>query len=315
MSSEDRYTKNQVLDINFVDFVRDKKQFLRLSRLALGIVMQKIEALVKSRPFQWAILGVIFLNSILFGLQTSQPIMAKYGRLLGTLDQICLSVFVIELALKLIVYNWRFPRDPWNVFDFLIVAVSLAPDMGMFSSLRLFRVLRIFKLVSGMRHMRIIISAILRSLPGVSWASMLLLLVYYVYGIIGTNLFGAVFPEWFGSLGKSVYSLFQIMTLESWSMGIARPVIAEFPCAWVFFVTYILLSSFIVMNIVVGIVLNSIGDSFKKEDSEEAATRGRLSQELDKLRKQLDVVEREIAAISAMDEVIEKQTRTKKEKE
>ena len=120
----------------------------------------------------------------------------------------------------------------------------------------------------------------------------LLLLVYYVYGIIGTNLFGETFPDWFGTLGKSVYSLFQVMTLESWSMGIARPVIAVFPHAWVFFVTYILISSFIVMNIVVGIVLKSIGDSFKKEDGDSAVSAGDALAELEKLKRQVEVVEK-----------------------
>lgn len=223
--------------------------------------------------------------------------MQSHGAVLLRLDQICLWIFVAELGLKISAYGLGFPRDPWNVFDFLIVAVSFAPDMGMFSSVRLFRVLRIFKLVSGMRHMRIIISAILRSLPGVSWAGMLLLLVYYVYGIIGTNLFGSTFPAWFGSLGKSVYSLFQIMTLESWSMGIARPVIEKFPYAWVFFVSYILLSSFIVMNIVVGIVLNSIGDSFKKESGDAVAAGDALS-ELEKLKRQMDAVEKAVSRLA-----------------
>lgn len=262
----------------------------------MGAGLNRIRKIVECRPFQWAILGVILFNSILFGLQTSQSMMQKCGTTMQHLDQLCLWIFVGELALKMLAYGVRFLRDPWNVFDFLIVAVSFAPDMGMFSSLRLFRVLRVFKLVSGMRHMRIIISAILRSLPGVSWAGMLLLLVYYVYGIIGTNIFGAAFPDWFGNLGKSVYSLFQVMTLESWSMGIARPVIAQFPYAWVYFVTYILLSSFIVMNIVVGIVLNSIGDSFKKEDGDVAVPAGDALAELEKLKKQLEIVEKAIGA-------------------
>ena len=253
---------------------------------------------VECRPFQWAILAVILFNSLLFGLQTSQEIIQRHGVALRCLDQICLWIFVVELCLKMLAYGTRFPRDPWNIFDFLIVAVSFAPDMGMFSSLRLFRVLRVFKLVSGMRHMRIIISAIMRSLPGVSWAGLLLLLVYYVYGIIGTNLFGSSFPAWFGDLGKSAYSLFQVMTLESWSMGIARPVIAKFPYAWVYFVTYILLSSFIVMNIVVGIVLNSISDSFKQEDGGDAVPDANVLAELEKLKKQMDVVEQAFSKLA-----------------
>ena len=264
----------------------------------MGAELYKIRRLVEYRPFQWAILAVILFNSLLFGLQTSHKMMQSHGATLQCLDQICLWIFVVELGLKIAAYRSSFARDPWNLFDFVIVAVSFAPDMGMFSSVRLFRVLRVFKLVSGMRHMRIIISAILRSLPGVSWAGMLLLLVYYVYGIIGTNLFGEAFPDWFGDLGKSVYSLFQIMTLESWSMGIARPVIAQFPYAWVFFVTYILLSSFIVMNIVVGIVLNSIGDSFKKEDGDDVVVVGDVLSELEKLKRQMDVVEKAFSKLA-----------------
>ena len=209
------------------------------------------------------------------------------------LDQICLWIFVVELVLKIAAYKTRFPRDPWNLFDFAIVAVSFAPDMGMFSSIRLFRVLRVFKLISGVRHMRVILSAIVRALPGVAWTSMLLALIYYVYGIIATNLYGAAFPDWFGSLGKSCYSLFQIMTLESWSMGIARPVIALFPYAWIFFVSYILFSSFLVLNIVLGVVLTSISESEKHEPQDNNSGNDpsqSLKEEISKLKLQLDKV-------------------------
>lgn len=256
-------------------------------------VKDKLERLVGSCGFQSAILGVIVFNALLFGLQTSPRLVACCGGLLNRLDQACLVVFVIELVLKLVVYNRRFCRDAWNIFDFLIVAVSFVPDMGMFSSVRIFRVLRVFKLISGVHHMRVILAAILKSIPGIAWAGSLLLLIYYVYGILATNLFGNAFPDWFGSLGKSTYSLFQIMTLESWSMGIARPVIAVFPFAWIFFVSYILITTFIVLNIVVGIVLNSIGDSFKDMASDKKPSDGEsLEQELKRLREQLEVVER-----------------------
>ena len=261
--------------------------FIKTSKMTLGRI-------VEHRLFQWAVLAVILFNSVLFGLQTSRELMQRWGTTLQQLDQVCLWVFVAEIVLKLISYGTRFPHDPWNIFDFLIVAVSFVPDMGMFSSLRLFRVLRVFKLVSGVRHMRVILAAIIRAIPGVTWASMLLGLIYYVYGIIATNLYGATFPEWFGTLGKSCYSLFQIMTLESWSMGIARPVIAVFPNAWVFFVTYILFSSFIVLNIVVGIVLTSISDSEKSEPKDKRqgeAPSDELYEEMAKLEAQLKAVE------------------------
>ena len=218
--------------------------------------------------------------------------MAKYGRLLGVLDQVCLAIFVIELVLKLIVYNWRFPRDAWNIFDFLVVAVSFVPDMGMLSSARILRVLRVFKLISGVRQMRVILSAIMKAIPGIAWSGILLLLLYYVYGIIGTVLFGKAFPDWFGSLGASVYSLFQIMTLESWSMGIARPVIAVFPLAWIYFVSYILITSFVVMNIVVGIVLNSINESSSEDGESANDDTASIEAEFEKLKNQVQAVER-----------------------
>ncbi len=254
--------------------------------------MKLLRGIVENRFFQGFILAVIVFNSIVFGLQTSQSVMAKCGRLLGVLDQVCLAIFVIELVLKLIVYNWRFPRDGWNIFDFLVVSVSFVPDMGMLSSARILRVLRVFKLISGVKQMRVILSAIMKAIPGIAWSGILLLLFYYVYGIIGTVLFGKAFPDWFGSLGASIYSLFQIMTLESWSMGIARPVIAVFPLAWIYFVSYILITSFVVMNIVVGIVLNSINES-SSEDGESAKDDvASLEAEFEKLKQQLQAVER-----------------------
>ena len=254
--------------------------------------MKRLCSIVENRFFQGFILAVIVFNSVVFGLQTSQPIMAKYGRLLGVLDQVCLAIFVIELVLKLIVYNWRFPRDAWNIIDFLVVSVSFVPDMGMLSSARLLRVLRVFKLISGVKQMRVILSAIMKAVPGIAWSGILLLLFYYVYGIIGTVLFGKAFPDWFGSLGASVYSLFQIMTLESWSMGIARPVIAVFPLAWIYFVSYILIASFVVMNIVVGIVLNSINESSSEDGESANDDMASIEAEFEKLKIQVQAVER-----------------------
>ena len=212
--------------------------------------------------------------------------MAKCGRLLGVLDQVCLAIFVIELVLKLIVYNWRFPRDAWNIFDFLVVAVSFIPDMGMFSSARILRVLRVFKLISGVKQMRVVLSAITKAIPGIMWSAILLLLFYYVYGIIGTVLFGKVFPDWFGSLVASVYSLFQIMTIESWSMGIARPVIAVFSFAWIYFVSYILIASFVVMNI----VLNSINESLSEDGESANDDMASMEAEFEKLKQQVQAV-------------------------
>lgn len=255
--------------------------------------MKKLKRLIESRGFQIAILAVICLNALVFGVQTSPVARAYCGSWLSRIDGACLAVFTVELVLKIVIYNRRFCSDPWNVFDFIVVAVSFVPDCGIFSSIRLFRVLRIFKLISGVRHMRIILGAIVKSVKGIFWTGSLLVLIYYVYGILGTYLFGSVFGDWFGSLGKSVYSLFQIMTLESWSMGIARPVIAVYPYAWIYFVSYILLSSFVVMNVVVGIVLTSISECCQTEGRE--TKKNSLKEELSKLKEQIAAVEAAIA--------------------
>ena len=251
--------------------------------------MRRLRQLVESKWFQFGILAVICLNALVFGIQTSAWAKAQWGRWLNVVDSVCLAVFTVELVLKLVVYNRRFCKDPWNIFDFIVVAVSFVPDCGMFSSVRLFRILRIFKLISGIRHMRIILGAIVKSVRGIMWTGSLLVLIYYVYGILGTHLFGARFEDWFGSLGKSVYTLFQVMTLESWSMGIARPVIAVYPYAWIYFITYILMTSFLVMNIVVGIVLTSITECCQAEES--VAKKSTLKDELSKLKEQIAAVE------------------------
>lgn len=252
--------------------------------------MKTIKRLVENRWFQIAILAIICLNAMVFGIQTSPCARQCCGWWLDKIDGICLAVFTVELTLKIVAYNRSFCKDPWNIFDFIVVAVSFVPDCGMFSSIRLFRILRVFKLISGIRHMRIILGAMVKSVKGILWTGTLLVLIYYVYGILGTHLFGAAFEDWFGSLGKSVYSLFQIMTLESWSMGIARPVIAVYPYAWIYFVSYILMSSFLVMNVVVGIVLNSITECCQAEEAE-TKKKSSLRDELSKLKEQIAVVE------------------------
>lgn len=251
---------------------------------------------VESSLFQRFILLVIGVNALVMGLQTSSWVQARAGCTLKLVDQICLGIFVVELLLKIIAYNRRFLYDRWNIFDFLVVAVCFVPSMGALSTARVFRVLRVFKVVSSVRPLRMIIGALLKSVPGMLWTIFLLGLIYYVYAIIGTTLFGARFIDWFGSLGRSFYSLFQIMTLESWSMGIARPVIAEFPYAWIYFVSFVLISSFIVMNIVVAIVVNSMGDIGKADKAErEVGAAGDLEAEIRKLEEQLEVV-KQIAA-------------------
>ena len=198
-----------------------------------------------------------------------------YGNILTLCDKICLGIFVGELLLKLIVYKNRFFKSGWNLFDTLIVLISILSDFSYLSTMRVFRVFRVFRslkamkslkslrglrLISGIEKLQVIVVALINSIPSILWTCGLLMLIYYIFAIMGVSLFGTAFPEWFGSLGKAMYTLFQVMTLESWSMGISRPVMKVYPLAWIYFVPFVLTSSFIVMNVVVGIVVNSISE-------------------------------------------------------
>jgi len=213
---------------------------------------------VESAPFRYSILVIIFINAILLGLETAPSVMTKMGDTLHHVDKIILWIFVVELILRIYAHGFHFFRDPWGVFDFLIVTIALVPASEQFSVLRALRILRALRLISGVPRMRRVVEALLRAVPGIGAVAALLLLVFYVFAVIATKLFGGEFPQWFGTIGGSMFSLFQIMTLESWSMGIVRPVMEQFPYAWSFFVVFIIVSSFTVLNLFIAIIVDSM---------------------------------------------------------
>lgn len=255
---------------------------------------ENLKTFIESKNISNFILAVIIINSIVLGLMTYPALCDKYASVMHILCEICVVIFSIEIFIKLYVYKGKFFKDGWNNFDFILVAISWIPTGGVFSSFRAFRVLRTLRalrLVTKLEKLRIIVQAIIESIPNVGWASVLLLLLFYIFSIMGTTMFAEAFPEFFGSIGKSMYSLFQIMTLESWSMGIARPVIAQFPFAWMYFVSFILVSSFIVMNVIVGIVVNAIAELSAQAKQEKLSVSSDLNLEIDKLKNQLRIVE------------------------
>ncbi|NCW07695.1 MAG: ion transporter [Rhodobacterales bacterium] len=212
--------------------------------------MTKLAKFIESTQVRNFIIGVIIFNAIILGLETSLTMMSNFGGFIQSLDKICLLIFVVELALKLVAYRFRFFTNWWNIFDTLVVAVSLVPSGGSFTVLRA---------------------------------------IFYIGSVISTKLFGASFPEWFGTLGQSAYSLFQIMTLESWSMGIVRPVMEVYPYAWVFFVPFIVITTFAVVNLLVGLIVNSMQDAHHEDEHAKAlAHRDELMLRLDAIEKKLD---------------------------
>ena len=257
-------------------------------------MLETLKRIVESARFQHFIVAVIVINAITLGLETSPTMMAQAGGLLLALDRAALIVFVVEIAMKLIVYRFGFFRSGWNVFDFTIVAITLAPVGEGFAVLRSLRILRALRLVSVIPSMRKVVSALLRAIPGMGSVVTLLLLVFYVAAVMTTKLFGSDFPEWFGSIGASFYTLFQVMTLESWSMGIARPVMEAHPFAWVFFVAFILLTTFAVLNLFIAIVVDAMSEV---EHEEQAKTRDLVDVDHNEVLTELRALRAELAAL------------------
>ena len=248
----------------------------------------RLSAFLDRKDVQYAIIAVIVLNAIVLGMETSETLMASAGGLILWIDRLCLTIFTIEILLKLYARGTRFFRTGWNLFDFAVVAVSYVPDAGGLSVLRALRILRVLRLVSAMPRLRRVIEGFLSAVPGMASVFCLMALIFYIAAVIATKLFGPSFPDWFGDLGRSAYSLFQIMTLESWSMGIVRPVMDVYPYAWAFFVPFILVTTFAVVNLVVGLIVNSMQDAHAEE--EVAATEAHREEIL----KRLEAIERKL---------------------
>lgn len=235
------------------------------------------------------IIGVILFNAVLLGLETSDAVMATAGPLILALDSLCLAIFVLEIALKLYAHGLRFFKSGWNIFDFVIVGIALVPATQGFSVLRALRILRVLRVISATPRLRRVVEGFITALPGMGSVFLLMALIFYIGAVMATKLFSDAFPEWFGDLGRSAYSLFQIMTLESWSMGIVRPVMEVFPWAWAFFVPFIMVTTFAVVNLLVGLIVNSMQDAHAEESNEKTdAYRDQVLVRLEAIEKRLD---------------------------
>jgi voltage-gated sodium channel len=243
---------------------------------------------VEGPGFTRFIIGLIIANAVILGLETSAPVMASFGSALTALNAVILAIFVLEIALKLVAFGPRFFRSGWNIFDFLIVAIALVPASGPLEILRALRILRVLRLLSQIPKLRAIIESLLRALPGMGWTALLLLLVFYIFAVMGTKLFAEDFPEYWGNLGISLFSLFQIMTLESWSSGVARPMMETYPLIWIYFVPFILISSFMVLNLFIAIIVTATQSIHHDEEAEQHQA---LLDELKRISTRLDRLE------------------------
>ena len=258
----------------------------------------RLKQFIEHGTVQRVLLALILANAVILGMETMPGVMTAIGVYLLALDKAILAVFVLEIAIRLFVHRLAFFKDGWSVFDFIVVGIALVPASGPFAVLRALRVLRVLRVLTFVPSMRKIVGALIQSLNGMLSIAMVLALIYYVAAVMVTKLFGAAFPEWFGSLGASLYTLFQIMTLESWSMGIARPVMAEFPYAWAFFVPFILIATFTMLNLFIAVIVNAVqsmhDEEHKAEHDADVATQQQLLTQMQQLQQELQLLRKEI---------------------
>ncbi|MGH6769773.1 MAG: ion transporter [Xanthobacteraceae bacterium] len=219
------------------------------------------------------VMGLIIVNAVILGLETSKTVMASYGRALEILDHIILAIFVLELTARILVHRWAFFRDPWSLFDFIVVAIALVPATETFSVLRALRVLRVLRLITTMPALKRVVAGLLAALPGMGSIVLLIGLIYYVFAVMATKLFADDKPELFGTLGESLFTLFTVMTLEGW-VEVVRSLMEKHSWAWVFFITFIVVTTFMVLNLFIGVVVNAMqAEAVKGEAAEREAER------------------------------------------
>ena len=248
---------------------------------------------------------LILINAVTLGMETSESLLANYRSTLFWIDKIILIIFTVELTLKFYAYRLSFFRSGWNVFDFLIVSIAWMPASGPFAILRALRILRVLRLLSVVPQMRRVISAIGYAIPGMASVVGVLLILFYVSSVLATKLFGeypdANMQEWFGSIGDSAYTLFQIMTLESWSMGIVRPTMEIFPWSWMFFVPFIIVTSFAVLNLFIGVIVDAMQNSQKDSRSEDKSEIKRFThEEIEQLTEKFESLHAEILDMKSL---------------
>ncbi len=253
---------------------------------------------VESAPVQRAVMALILLNAVTLGLETSDAVMDAIGGVLSVLDTAILAVFTVEIALRIVAHGLRFFRGGWNWFDLIVVAIALVPASGPLSVLRALRVLRVLRLISVVPSMRSIVEALLRSLPGMSAIVALLTLVFYVFAVMGTKLFGDTQPEQFGTLGATFLTLFQLMTLDGWSGEIVKPALADHPAAMLYFLPFILVSTFVVLNLFIALIVDSMTRLHAENAAEKPDPQAALAAQVEALAGEVRALREKLAGKS-----------------
>lgn len=260
----------------------------------------RVARLVVSPVFQHVITALILLNAVSLGLETSESVMARIGPALELMDDILLWIFTAELGLRIYAFRSRFFRDPWGIFDLVVVGIAWMPSSGPLSVLRALRVLRVLRLISVVPSLRHVVEAMLGALPGMGSIVLLMMLIFYVFAVMATKLFGPAMPEQFGSMGDSLFTLFQLMTLDDWA-NIVKPAMEAVPLALLFFLPFIILSTFVVLNLFIGVIVDSIqtlrAERDRVEIVAEEVAKNEERREIHLLVQEVRALRQEVAAL------------------
>jgi voltage-gated sodium channel len=222
--------------------------------------------------------------------------MARFGPLLTAIDRIIIAIFVLEILARFIVQRGAFFRDGWNIFDVFVVGIAIAPATSAFSVLRALRVLRLLRLITAVPALQRVVGGLIGALPGMGSILLLIGLVFYVSAVMAVNLYGKDYPHLFGTLGASLYTLFTIMTLEGWTNDVVNPVMEKHPYALLFFIPFIVITTFWVLNLFIGIIVNAMQEEHQKAEAEmmhdETAP---LLREIQELRAEVAALHKDIA--------------------
>ena len=263
---------------------------------------ERCRQIVEARWFEPVMIGLILFNAVLIGLETSHGIVERHGQLLHLGNDIILWVFVIEAALKITAVAPRlrlYFGNGWNLFDFSIVVLSFLPATEEFALVaRLIRVLRVLRLVSAVPQLRLIVATLVRSIPSMGHVIMLMSIIFYIYAVTGFHLFHEHDAQHWGTLGVAVLTLFKIVTLEGW-IEIMNSVIEARPWAWIYFISFILLGTFVMLNLFIAVVINNLNASEKAdlEQLERAPGRDEIVAELKRTQDALTALQRKLEAL------------------
>jgi voltage-gated sodium channel len=262
-------------------------------------MIDKLRSLLAHPQFERFIVVLIVINAITLGLETSPAARASIGPFLTFLDHAILAIFVIEVSARILVHRGAFFRDPWSLFDLFVVAIALVPTTDSLSVLRALRILRVLRLVTAVPSLRKVVGGLITALPGMGSIGLLLGIIFYVFAVIGTKLYGEAAPELFGSLGSSAYTLFQAMTFDDWSNGIVKPLTEKgFASSWFFVITFMVISAFMALNLFIGVVvtaLDAVTDDDRPKITHPAGSEQEILHRLDAVATEIQGLRAELA--------------------